>query len=427
MSRYLKILSNYLQKLGFWRIAILALVVRLVLGFFFSGGDVENHAIWGIYSREFGFSGFYDFLNFGNYARPNYPPLATILFWMVRAVWEVIFELLWRINLILPVFPSNIIPWFQKEGYLILLKLPAILADIGIGFILFKYLRKKLNEKSALIGSMFYLFNPATIYISSMWGQIDSLVVLAALSSLMLLEQRKLVLGLLLFTISLLLKPTMLTIAPVVIYLLWKSRPNVNTLVRGVAVSGFFSIAVSSLFTPSNPLLWLFRTYLFKFVLDPASVPYIQVRAFNFWAILTGAEFVHIESIKLGLPLSLWSIALSVPILLAIGYLLFKKGRIWLAATLFVFASFLFLPRVHERYLLPVIAMMIPFVMMRPGIKWVFLATSLLHFLNLYGAWQVPYSFFVQILNLDLVIRFASLSTVVLFFLLFKTALGSKK
>ena len=65
---------------GFNLILVAALAIRLILAPLAFHSDLTTNTIWGIYAKEFGLRGYYDWLNFGNYARPEYPPLSTLLF-----------------------------------------------------------------------------------------------------------------------------------------------------------------------------------------------------------------------------------------------------------------------------------------------------------------------------------------------------------
>ena len=401
--------------MGIVKLGIAALLIRLVLAIPFYSGDLNNPAIWGIYAREFGFSGFYDFLNFGNYSRPDYPPLAIILFWAIRGLWEALFAAFWWLNITIPIFPSNFIPWFEKEGYILLLKLPGLIGDFLIGIILYNYFAKQ-NKKLAVMAATLYWFNPATIYVSSMWGQVDGIVMLLGLLSFIFIERMKFVLGLLAFTSSILIKPTMLMIAPVLIYLLIRNGKEWPSIARGMVVAALFSAAVAWLFAPWNPVLWLVSNYFPKFVSGiSANLPYIQIRTFNFWTLVTGNQFTPVETQWLGITLYSWAVTLSLLVFTVLLILLLKKKDYWGASALFIFASFLFLPRVHERYLLPILPFLLVFGLKYPKTLWIFFIVSLLHFLNLYAAWQVPGSFFIPLISHDLFGRMASLGLCVTF------------
>lgn len=67
-------------------------------------------------------------------------------------------------------------------------KLPNIMADVGIGYLLYKFAKNSKHEKATLL---FWLFNPFTIQISAVWGLFDPLCTFFVLCSLYLLWRRK--------------------------------------------------------------------------------------------------------------------------------------------------------------------------------------------------------------------------------------------
>ncbi len=393
-----------------------ALILRLLLAIPFHSGDLNTTAIWGIYARDFGFSGFYDFLNFGNYSRPDYPPLSIIMFWLIRLLWEGIFAIFWKINILIPPFPSNFITWLDSEGYIFLLKLPGLFADFAIGGVLFWYIGKKLNRKLGIFAASLYWFNPAAIYVNSMWGQVDGIVVLLGLLSIILLEKKKLVPGLLALTASILIKATMLMLVPIVLYMLYKSKMKGLAILKAFGVSGIFAVLVAVPFAVGNPVIWLVQNYIDKFSKAAVNLPFIQLRTFNFWTLTTGFGFVSDTVQFLNIPLFEWARILSIAIFVFIAFLLIKKNEWWGATSLFIFASFLFLPRMHERYLLPILPFLLIFAIKNKRAMPVFIAVSALQMINLYAAWQVPESPILGFLTADLFARSMALSFILLFF-----------
>ena len=57
----------------------------------------------------------------------------------------------------------------------LLVKLPAILADLGVGALLYAVVRRFAGAGLGFGAAALYLLNPATIYISALWGQVDSI------------------------------------------------------------------------------------------------------------------------------------------------------------------------------------------------------------------------------------------------------------
>ncbi len=60
------------------------------------------------------------------------------------------------------------------RGMTLLVKLPAILCDLGIIAILYQLAQKRVGRRSALWLSMLYAFNPLPYLAGSAWGQVDS-------------------------------------------------------------------------------------------------------------------------------------------------------------------------------------------------------------------------------------------------------------
>ena len=80
----------------------------------------------------------------------------------------------------------------QNLLYLFLIKLPYLLADLGIGFLIFKIVKNLVkSNKIALLSASFYLFNPVVIYNSALWGQTDSLGSLFVLLAFYFLLQKR--------------------------------------------------------------------------------------------------------------------------------------------------------------------------------------------------------------------------------------------
>src|SRR5438105_13464552 len=89
----------------------------------------------------------------------------------------------------------------------LLLKMPAILADLGIAFILYWAARRWLGERAGLIAAALYLFIPVTWYDSALWGQVDAVGALLPIASLVLLIERHSEAAIALAVLAILVKP----------------------------------------------------------------------------------------------------------------------------------------------------------------------------------------------------------------------------
>ena len=129
---------------------LLGLIFRIFISFHTYSGDVTNHMIWGETAVKQGLQGLYatDFYKLYGHISPNYPPIAIFLFAFLYLVKVWIYQFAWFLNLHLPVFPSKLI-FFLKDFdyYPYLLKLPAILSDIGIAYITYLFAKKIVGKK----------------------------------------------------------------------------------------------------------------------------------------------------------------------------------------------------------------------------------------------------------------------------------------
>jgi len=114
---------------------------------------------------------------------------------------------------------------------IILYKLPAILADLATGYLIYKIVDKLKDRKWALISSAVYLFNPAIWANSALWGQADSLTAFFALLSIYLLPTAKRQAPLIAYWLSAaslaigtLIKPQAAFALPVILFLFLKNK-----------------------------------------------------------------------------------------------------------------------------------------------------------------------------------------------------------
>jgi hypothetical protein len=136
--------------------------------------------------------------------------------------WPLMLGLLYRS--VYTVFPNLLV-------YNLAIKIPIIMANIGLAYLVANILRN-LGAETAIIRRawIFLLFSPFLLYFTSAWGQFDSIVALLSLLSLVLLQPGKLKSSALLLALAISFKPIALPILPVaIVYLMGKSlRPAIN-------------------------------------------------------------------------------------------------------------------------------------------------------------------------------------------------------
>ena len=176
--------SIYLPKMSkkvFVLIILISLSLRIFISFLVWHPDLNNHIDWGIRFFEYGASKFYaPESNVWSFTWPNQPPGTMYMFAGIRKVFEFVFNFFWQININVPAFPSIIISYFETNLYPALLKLPAILSDFGIAYLIYKWTNKKW-------AGILWLVNPIVWYNSAVWGQYDAVINFFALLAFYLL------------------------------------------------------------------------------------------------------------------------------------------------------------------------------------------------------------------------------------------------
>ena len=102
--------------------------------------------------------------------------------------------------------------------YTCIIKAPAMIADLCAGLFLYKLAKNHLDEKWALFLTAGYVFAPAVVFNSSVWGQIDSYYSLFVILAIYLASQKKTVPAALLYAVALFTKPQALLFGPVLLF-----------------------------------------------------------------------------------------------------------------------------------------------------------------------------------------------------------------
>lgn len=338
---------------SFW-IVIAAILIRLTLlsmpGFKF---DVDAWFAWAIRLNNFSFTQFYSDQIWTNYT----PGFLYILYY------------LGKLKILLNLSDSIV--------YL-LIKIPAILAEILLGIFVYKQIVKK-STTWAIIGLVVILFNPAFIFNSSVWGQIDGILSLTMILSIYFLNRKNLITASILIGLSFLIKPQAIAILPIFTLYLIKNYSFKNALrIVLPAISSIFVLSIPFFINKPLGLLQLFS----KMISDYS---YTSLYAYNFWGII---GFWISDSQKWnGLSYQVIGYILFAVYWLTLGYYYFKKKLSLYSLATLALLGFFFLPtRVHERYLYPSLAFLIFYscIIKSRLLIIISIILSLIHFLNLY-------------------------------------------
>lgn len=307
-----------------------SLIIRLYLsGFEGHGFDIDTFKKWsnGVYFT--GFSHFYSGVG------SDYPPLYIYI--------------LWAIGKINKLYISHS---FESPFFLIMLKIPAIIADIATAFLIFIIARKYVSFKVAYLAMVSYAFNPAIIYNSAIWGQVDSVYTLFFMIALMFFVSGRPVYSGMSLVLAILTKPQSLVLLPLFALAMIKKYPPV-TVAKVTASSCTAFVVLALPFFIDSSIFDLFKLYFSSYV----QYPFNSLNAFNIWA-FTGL-FEPDNTHFLVMTYRMWGYLMFGSIFIYIAYLTLKKqddASIFLASAILFFAFFMFFTRIHERYFFPMFA-----------------------------------------------------------------------
>jgi len=371
---------------------LLGLLFRLSIAYFQYSGDVRNHIAWGEGMLS-GMFGFFD-QKFAGFNDPNYPPLTIILFGLSSWLYQIFGKLVSFLNQTIPIFPSKLVflmPTLNMKA--LFLKLPSIFADIGIAWTIYHLTSSKKETIKKLVVGLF-LFNPAVIYLSTVWGQIESIPILFLLLSLLALKKNKssskissqnFYLSHLFFILAALSKQTALWLLPVFIVLWLKNKP-LKIFLQGLFLQVIVFVLLYLPFTHSliKPFVLYLQTLAGSSTLASEAV-------WNIWHFIYPPS-TQDSTLLLGLSIRLWSILL---ILLSIAFIIikFSKNKLTLYQSLFwlSLAAFFLQTRVHEKHLFPALVFFI--LDYRPSLSRTigFLFLTFYHLSNLYWTLGLPF------------------------------------
>ncbi len=374
--------------MSFRFILILGFCVRLMLLLISaSHPDVGNHLDWGNKFWQYGPNTFYQ-QSIWKVSWPNQPIGSIYLFAALSWINQKTFSFFWYLNTQYPIFPSKLIPILEANLHVWLVKIPFLAADILLAYLIY------LATNKRKIFSVLFLFNPAVIYNSTVWGQTDSLINLLSLAGIFLVYHRQFLGGTFLFLGSLLFKMSLLIYLPVFIWLLFLYRRD--WLKWSIAILLFLALTIVLAIPFSinqNPLTWL--SHLYRDLVFNRQGHMLNGNAFNLWLIVFGVSLSRLDNYPIfGFPTSLIAfIIFGLSFLpLASKYVRQESSlkNIWNFLFLTSFASFLFLTNMHERYFYPIMPLL-PILLYYRLINFqLFIFLSLTHLLNLYNLWFYP-------------------------------------
>ncbi len=361
-------------------IMLIGLVFRLMMAYAHEplrgsgfGNDLDLFRYWADTLATYGPPGFYENASFADYT-PGY----LYALWVVGVV-------------------GNLI-----GGIGDLIKLPAILTDIALGYIVYSMVRELgVTERRATIAGAVVILNPITWFDSVVWGQVDSFGTVFLLLAVRELWRGRSERSAILAVVAALIKPQLAILVPIVAVvtirralwpvggwgdedpprpggLAWERRTlgpvrilttGLAGLVTAIAMAAPFGLSVVSI-TATAPYL---ESSLLRLVFSTAAqYSYVSVNAYNLWALfpLDGASMATSGGWIRDAPVpdaTAWAALGPVPAAVVGAVLLLgvaaitslvvakRPDRLTILVGVCVLAlAFFAVPtRVHERYLFP--------------------------------------------------------------------------
>jgi len=358
----------------------LILVAGLLVRFWATGWppfpiDMNDWIAWGEHVRSVWPGGFYTDKIFADYA-PGY----VYVMWLTAVVKHAFFE------------TSSV------ETYYFLYRLPPILFDLGTTALIFFAIERQLRQEGetaaaaeavakdsrkgkkkkrapqlnakpvdesivATLAAACYAFNPAIIFNSAVWGQVDASFTFLMFLSLVLLLYDRIEWATAVYVVAFLVKPQSISLAPLLGVAALMRFP-VARLVKAALVG--IALAFILLFPFFG--VGAFGRLLALLSKSVETYPYTSMFMYNLWGVF-GFWQSDVTQTFAGLTLRSVGTLLYITGVAAGAVLLFRQLRqtkndaytLFFFATYFTFLPVMVLTRMHERYLYPVLPFLLVF------------------------------------------------------------------
>ena len=338
----------------FLLVVLTGAVFRLMLSLLFGGHDYDMNC-WQAWGRDIVQNGTAQFYTTPGHEWYDYPPGYML----------VLAGLTW----LLDVFhiPSG------SGAAVFAYMLPAYAADVGIAVLLMRFARKRdFSESAGLYLGTLAVFNPAAVILSGAWGQIDSILTLLLLLSFSeLIEGRRISAGAI-YGLAIMTKWQALIYGPVLAaeYILSiRNKDNAFRTIGGVIAALLVIFTVSLPFRGDQSFFWVIG----RFLNSAGGYDYASVEAYNFLALCGGnwksAELPLIPGVLSYKTFGTAAIVLAVALSIVMQVVLRQKEsgetlcarpeRLLIPAAFCMFMIFTFGHYMHERYVFPVMALLV--------------------------------------------------------------------
>jgi len=244
----------------------------------------------------------------------------------------------------------------EPQAFL-LLKSATMLVDVVACLLLYVLISKHATPKIALIASLTYALSPAVLMNSAWWGQTDGQIMFLAIVICWLVEQKRWKTAAVVCAVAALTKMQGVFLLPILGLELLRTR-DIKQI--GLSAASFLVVFVVGLLPYARHTGGLFGIFSRIYLESAGKYPVASNRAFNFMALIGGSITPDYYTPVGGI--TFFAIGISLTAIAAIAfatyYLTRKNPDIWLGLTMIIYTIFMFMPRMHERYMIYIIPLL---------------------------------------------------------------------
>lgn len=307
---------------------------------------------------------------------------------------------------------------FTNEQYQYVLKLPSIAADLASAALVYVMLKDAAPWKRLAVPA-FYLVLPPVLWIGAIWGQVDSILAFFLVLAVYYISSGRPVAGAVAYTIGFLVKPQAIAALPFLAFWIIRDQwPHLSgetgkvtvppVLVQCTLIPLAVFVALITPFFEYQP--WRILEVLY----DATNVANYRVNSFwayNFWNmgglfdwgfrcdLPSSCPSPDANPTRfLGVATRYWGLAMFFT---SLGLILFSlrksrdAGFLALGVGLSTMAFYMFMTRMHERYVFPaMLPLMVACALVHSRALWAaFVVMAAVHFANLYHVYGYYYLF----------------------------------
>jgi hypothetical protein len=321
--------------------------------------DVQDFVVWAYKVTRYGLAS--TFVVTEGLWNPNYPPVSLYAFQVLGHVYQKLFapDFLYPATTgdpALRAVTSNI-AYLVDPIFRTLLRMPAILADLVTGALIFVVARRKLAAKWSFLIAASYWFNPVVIYNSGVWGQIDAMYTVFVVLTVVLVEIDQAGWAFLALVLGGLTKPQAFVFGPLLLLRVLQRQRWRGFLLA--TLGGAMGVVL--VMTPMTAA-GAFPSMIARFGDWVGDYPELSLNAHNFWWFILHGNVTAQDTAIAFAGLSYRTVGL---LLFALVYglglvrvLQRPGGDLWPVAAYVGFAFFFFPTKVHENYGFAVLALL---------------------------------------------------------------------